>query len=177
MDSKDLRKDTIEQIELAVNEVMNGVFDGCYNESNMSLNDYINETYNILKQNLECSEQNGWNTNNNITSAINFDGKNKILAEIEKQLKENGIMEELKMKDEILNEDMIESEIDKLQVCGRDFWKVTVLQTVENNNFNYEEQINVTMKQVDNIVENLLNNDYMWDIIDAEIRRELGEIQ
>ncbi len=46
MDSKDLRKDTIEQIELAVNEVMNGVFDGCYNESNMSLNDYINETYN-----------------------------------------------------------------------------------------------------------------------------------
>lgn len=84
-----LRKDTIEQIDLAVNECMNDVYDNCY--QNMSLEKYINECYEILQNNIKHSRQNGWNTEKDITSAIMLSGKENILKEIERQLKEWGI--------------------------------------------------------------------------------------
>ncbi len=79
-------------------------------------------------------------------------------------------------KEKFLDENMINEELDRLNIDGREFWKTLILQRIETNNDNNEEQIKVTMEQVEEIIDNVLENDYLWDVLESEVMNEISAV-
>ena len=76
-------------------------------------------------------------------------------------------MEEKKLSYEEM-EEMLENELK--EVDGRKFWKTLLIEQIINND---ETEYNLTESELDNAVENLMANDYMWQEIDNAIGEEL----
>ena len=64
-------------------------------------------------------------------------------------------------------ENILENELK--DVDGRKFWKTLLLEQIVNNEVNYE----LTERDLNNAVENLMNNDIMWQEIDNALAEEL----
>lgn len=76
-------------------------------------------------------------------------------------------MEEKKLSYEKMLE-MLENELK--EVDGRKFWKALLIEQIINND---ETEYNLTESELDNAVENLMANDYMWQEIDIALGEEL----
>ena len=76
-------------------------------------------------------------------------------------------MEEKKLSYEKM-EEMLENELK--EVDGRKFWKTLLIEQIINND---ETEYNLTESELDNAVENLMANDYMWQEIDIALGEEL----
>lgn len=76
-------------------------------------------------------------------------------------------MEEKKLSYEEM-EEMLENELK--EVDGRKFWKTLLIEQIINND---EIEYNLTESELDNAVENLMANDYMWQEIDNALGGEL----
>lgn len=76
-------------------------------------------------------------------------------------------MEEKKLSYEEM-EEMLENELK--EVDGRKFWKTLLIEQIINND---ETEYNLTESELDNAVENLMANDYMWQEIDNALGEEL----
>ena len=76
-------------------------------------------------------------------------------------------MEEKKLSYEEM-EEMLENELK--EVDGRKFWKTLLIEQIINND---EIKYNLTESELDNAVENLMANDYMWQEIDNALGEEL----
>lgn len=76
-------------------------------------------------------------------------------------------MEEKKLSYEEM-EEMLENELK--EVDGRKFWKTLLIEQIINND---EIEYNLTKSELDNAVENLMANDYMWQEIDNALGEEL----
>lgn len=64
-------------------------------------------------------------------------------------------------------ENILENELK--DVDGRKFWKTLLLEQIVNDEVNYE----LTESDLNNAVENLMNNDIMWQEIDNALAEEL----
>lgn len=64
-------------------------------------------------------------------------------------------------------ENILENELK--DVDGRKFWKTLLLEQIVNNEVNYK----LTERDLNNAVENLMNNDIMWQEIDNALAEEL----
>ena len=80
-------------------------------------------------------------------------------------------MEEKKLSYEEM-EEMLENELK--EVDGRKFWKTLLIEQIINND---ETEYNLTESELDNAVENLMANDYMWQEIDIALGEELGNFR
>lgn len=76
-------------------------------------------------------------------------------------------MEEKKLSYEEM-EEMLENELK--EVDGKKFWKTLLIEQIINND---EIEYNLTESELDNAVENLMANDYMWQEIDNALGEEL----
>lgn len=76
-------------------------------------------------------------------------------------------MEEKKLSYEKM-EEMLENELK--EVDARKFWKTLLIEQIINND---ETEYNLTESELDNAVENLMNNDIMWQEIDNALAEEL----
>lgn len=76
-------------------------------------------------------------------------------------------MEKKKLSYEEMLE-MLENELK--EVDGRKFWKTLLIEQIINND---ETEYNLTESELDNAVENLMNNDIMWQEIDNALAEEL----
>lgn len=76
-------------------------------------------------------------------------------------------MEEKKLSYEKM-EEMLENELK--EVDARKFWKTLLIEQIINND---ETEYNLTESELDNAVENLMNNDVMWQEIDNALAEEL----
>ena len=72
-------------------------------------------------------------------------------------------MEEKKLSYEEM-EEMLENELK--EVDGRKFWKTLLIEQIINND---ETEYNLTENELNNAVENLMANDYMWQEIDIAL--------
>lgn len=77
-------------------------------------------------------------------------------------------MEEKKLSYEEM-EEMLENELK--EVDGRKFWKTLLIEQIINND---ETEYNLTESELNNAVENLMANDYMWQEIDIALGEELA---
>lgn len=68
-------------------------------------------------------------------------------------------------------ENILENELK--DVDGRKFWKTLLLEQIVNNEVNYE----LTERDLNNAVENLMNNDIMWQEIDNALAEELANFR
>lgn len=68
-------------------------------------------------------------------------------------------------------ENILENELK--DVDGRKFWKTLLLEQIVNDEVNYE----LTESDLNNAVENLMNNDIMWQEIDNALAEELGNFR
>lgn len=64
-------------------------------------------------------------------------------------------------------ENILENELK--DVDGRKFWKTLLLEQIVNDEVNYE----LTESDLNNAIENLMNNDIMWQEIDNALGEEL----
>lgn len=80
-------------------------------------------------------------------------------------------MEEKKLSYEEM-EEMLENELK--EVDGRKFWKTLLIEQIINND---ETEYNLTESELDNAVENLMANDYMWQEIDNALGEELANFR
>ena len=64
-------------------------------------------------------------------------------------------------------ENILENELK--DVDGRKFWKTLLLEQIVNDEVNYE----LTESDLNNAIENLMNNDIMWQEIDNALAEEL----
>lgn len=80
-------------------------------------------------------------------------------------------MEEKKLSYEDM-EEMLENELK--EVDGRKFWKTLLIEQIINND---ETEYNLTESELDNAVENLMANDYMWQEIDIALGEELANFR
>lgn len=64
-------------------------------------------------------------------------------------------------------ENILENELKDID--GRKFWKTLLLEQIVNNEVNYK----LTERDLNNAVENLMNNDIMWQEIDNALTEEL----
>ena len=64
-------------------------------------------------------------------------------------------------------ENILENELK--DVDGRKFWKTLLLEQIVNDEVNYE----LTESDLNNAIENLMNNDIMWQEIDNALAAEL----
>ena len=64
-------------------------------------------------------------------------------------------------------ENILENELK--DVDGRKFWKTLLLEQIVNDEVNHE----LTESDLNNAVENLMNNDIMWQEIDNALAEEL----
>ena len=80
-------------------------------------------------------------------------------------------MEEKKLSYEKM-EEMLENELK--EVDGRKFWKTLLIEQIINND---ETEYNLTESELDNAVENLMANDYMWQEIDNALGEELANFR
>lgn len=74
-------------------------------------------------------------------------------------------MENLSLKD-------VRKELNKVNIEGKNYWKVLVLGALENF-MEVGKVYEITEKDINNIVENLFNNEYIMEAIDKEISSEL----
>lgn len=79
--------------------------------------------------------------------------------------------------EEFLSIDDISNELKKLdyKVNRNEFWKMIVLEIIQNNMEQSNADIKVTREDIDRIVLNIGENDYLWQEIDAEINRVINE--
>lgn len=77
-------------------------------------------------------------------------------------------MEEKKLSYEEM-EEMLENELK--EVDGRKFWKTLLIEQIINND---ETEYNLTESELNNAIENLMANDYMWQEIDIALGEELA---
>lgn len=68
-------------------------------------------------------------------------------------------------------ENILENELK--DVDGRKFWKTLLLEQIVNDEVNYE----LTESDLNNAVENLMNNDIMWQEIDNALAEELANFR
>lgn len=80
-------------------------------------------------------------------------------------------MEEKKLSYEEM-EEMLENELK--EVDGRKFWKTLLIEQIINND---ETEYNLTESELNNTVENLMANDYMWQEIDIALGEELANFK
>lgn len=80
-------------------------------------------------------------------------------------------MEEKKLSYEKM-EEMLENELK--EVDGKKFWKALLIEQIINND---ETESNLTESELDNAVENLMNNDIMWQEIDNALVEELENLR
>lgn len=80
-------------------------------------------------------------------------------------------MEEKKLSYEEM-EEMLENELK--EVDGRKFWKTLLIEQIINND---ETEYNLTESELNNAVENLMANDYMWQEIDIALGEELANFK
>ena len=83
------------------------------------------------------------------------------------------IMKNLSRQDleKILNEDL-------QLVNGRDFFKTILIEQILNRCDDKDnEEISITETQLENAVDNLMDNDTMWQEIDNAIAEELAELE
>lgn len=80
-------------------------------------------------------------------------------------------MEEKKLSYEKM-EEMLENELK--EVDTRKFWKTLLIEQIINND---ETEYNLTESELDNAVENLMNNDIMWQEIDNALAEELENLR
>lgn len=80
-------------------------------------------------------------------------------------------MEEKKLSYEEM-EEMLENELK--EVDGRKFWKTLLIEQIINND---ETEYNLTESELDNAIENLMANDYMWQEIDIALGEELANFK
>lgn len=80
-------------------------------------------------------------------------------------------MEEKKLSYEKM-EEMLENELK--EVDARKFWKTLLIEQIINND---ETEYNLTESELDNAVENLMNNDVMWQEIDNALAEELENLR
>lgn len=80
-------------------------------------------------------------------------------------------MEEKKLSYEEM-EEMLENELK--EVDGRKFWKTLLIEQIINND---ETEYNLTESELNNAVENLMTNDYMWQEIDIALGEELANFK
>ena len=80
-------------------------------------------------------------------------------------------MEEKKLSYEKM-EEMLENELK--EVDGRKFWKTLLIEQIINND---ETEYNLTESELDNAIENLMANDYMWQEIDIALGEELANFK
>lgn len=80
-------------------------------------------------------------------------------------------MEEKKLSYEEM-ENILENELK--EVDGRKFWKTLLIEQIINND---ETEYNLTESELDNAVENLMANDYMWQEIDNALGEELANFR
>lgn len=80
-------------------------------------------------------------------------------------------MEEKKLSYEEM-EEMLENELK--EVDGRKFWKTLLIEQIINND---ETEYNLTENELNNAVENLMANDYMWQEIDIALGEELANFK
>lgn len=69
-------------------------------------------------------------------------------------------------------EEMLENELK--EVDARKFWKTLLIEQIINND---ETEYNLTESELDNAVENLMNNDIMWQEIDNALAEELENLR
>lgn len=73
--------------------------------------------------------------------------------------------------EKILNEDL-------QLVNGRDFFKTILIEQILNRCDDKDnEEISITETQLENAVDNLMDNDTMWQEIDNAIAEELAELE
>lgn len=80
-------------------------------------------------------------------------------------------MEKMKLSYEKM-EEMLENELK--EVDARKFWKALLIEQIINND---ETEYNLTESELDNAVENLMNNDIMWQEIDNALAEELENLR
>lgn len=80
-------------------------------------------------------------------------------------------MEEKKLSYEKM-EEMLENELK--EVDARKFWKTLLIEQIINND---ETEYNLSESELDNAVENLMNNDIMWQEIDNALAEELENLR
>lgn len=80
-------------------------------------------------------------------------------------------MEEKKLSYEEM-EEILENELK--EVDGRKFWKTLLIEQIINND---ETEYNLTESELNNAVENLMANDYMWQEIDIALGEELANFK
>ena len=72
-------------------------------------------------------------------------------------------------------EEMLEILENELKdVDGRKFWKALLIEQIINND---ETEYNLTESELDNAVENLMNDDIMWQEIDNALAEELENLR
>lgn len=69
-------------------------------------------------------------------------------------------------------EEILENELK--EVDGRKFWKTLLIEQIINND---ETEYNLTESELNNAVENLMANDYMWQEIDIALGEELANFK
>lgn len=80
-------------------------------------------------------------------------------------------------QEEYLSLDDINNELEKLNsnVNRNNYWKMIVLEVIQNNMEQSDFNIKVTREDIDRIVSNIGENYYLWQEIDAEINRVINE--
>lgn len=74
------------------------------------------------------------------------------------------------MSKKLSYEDIEELSNEQTITNGEEFWKYLVLEFLKNvDEFDY----NITEKDIDNIVENIMGNDELWNTIDGVMVSEL----
>ena len=55
---------------------------------------------------------------------------------------------------------------------GTEYWVYLLIETILNNSERFENK-SFSMEEINNMAENIMNNDYLWQTIDLELWNEL----
>ena len=55
---------------------------------------------------------------------------------------------------------------------GTEYWVYLLIETIINNSERFENK-SFSMEEINNMAENIMNNDYLWQTIDLELWNEL----
>lgn len=56
---------------------------------------------------------------------------------------------------------------------GTEYWVYLLIETIINNSERFENK-SFSMEEINNMAENIMNNDYLWQTIDVELWNELN---
>lgn len=64
---------------------------------------------------------------------------------------------------------------DEMKINGYDYWKVLVIERIlENEEIN--KNLKISEEVIDEMVEKLMNDDYMWQEIDYAVENVIGNL-